>query len=211
MYFVFNCFVFCILYLKAFPNPAFAINFFPRVSQQSHSVSQHILFCQIISPRHVQLCTASLTMGVKAMLPQVNWCLCSGDVQCVHMMMTIFRRFDCSFYHHHEGLGRCLWPSSTYYHHQPHYHHGHGHGHHHNRTHHHHHHHVGRSFGWGAGVALGEVQPRCKVTCSVAYSSTYSTFSSYRHHYFMTHHHQNSFKEYDLLKETIMICWRNLE
>ena len=27
----------------------------------------------------------------------------------------------------------------------------------------------------------------------------------------MTHHHQNSFKEYDLLKETIMICWRNLK
>ena len=88
---------------------------------------------------------------------------------------------------------------------------GHGYGHHHNCTHHHHHHHVGRSFGWGAGVALGEVQPRCKVTCSVAYSSTYSTFSSYHHHYFMTHHHQNSFKEYDLLKETIMICWRNIK
>ena len=51
--FVFNWFVFCILYLKAFPSAAFAINFFPRVSQQSHRVSQHILFCQIISPRHV--------------------------------------------------------------------------------------------------------------------------------------------------------------
>ena len=87
-YVVVNCFVFCILYLKAFPSAAFAINFFPRVSQQSHRVSQHILFCQIISPRHVQLCTASLTMGVKAMLPQVNWCLCSGDVQCLHMIIN---------------------------------------------------------------------------------------------------------------------------
>ena len=92
LYFVFNCFVFCILYLKAFPSAAFAINFFPKVSQQSRRVSQHILFCQIISPRHFfslpDMCTASLTMGVKAMLPQVNWCLCSGDVQCLHMIIN---------------------------------------------------------------------------------------------------------------------------
>ena len=32
-------------------------------------------------------------------------------------MITIFRRIDCSFYHHHEGLGRCLCPSSMSYHH----------------------------------------------------------------------------------------------
>ena len=55
LYFVLNCFVFCILYSKAFPSTAFAINFFPRVSQQSRRVSQHILFCQIISPRHVHI------------------------------------------------------------------------------------------------------------------------------------------------------------
>ena len=69
--------------LKAFPSTAFAINFFPRVSQQSRRVSQHILFCQIIYPRHVHIVHSQSYqgMGVKAMLPQFNWCFCSGDAQ----------------------------------------------------------------------------------------------------------------------------------